>query len=147
MSDDHTLFGTGDYPRTGPLAILARLAYLWAALAIVLAVLMPPEHVPNFVYSHNLQHFAAFYVLMLCGAAALPNLYLQPLTVLHLAFATVLEAFHLFAGAPQQAVFEAWAADVGGIFAALAPMVVERFRRRLSRLAASAPACRGDQSG
>lgn len=130
LTEDHTLFGDGHYPRTGPLAILARLAYIWAALAIVLAVLLPPERVPNFVYSHNLQHFAAFYVLMLCGAAALPKLPLSYLTSIHVVFATVLEAMHLIAGAPERAVFDAWAADLGGVFAALAPMIADRFRRR-----------------
>ncbi len=132
LTEDHTLFGEGHYPRTGPLAILARLAYVWAALAIILAVLLPPERVPNFVYSHNLQHFAAFYVVTLCAAAALPKLALPYLTSGHVLFATVLEAMHFIAGAPERAVFDAWSADLGGIVAALAPMVADRFRRRLA---------------
>ena len=131
MAEDSTLFGAGHYPRTGPLAIIARLAYIWAALAIILAVLLPPDRVPDFVYSHNLQHFAAFYVLMLCAAAALPGQSLSRVTGIHVAFATVLETLHLIAGAPERAVFDTWTADMGGIVAALAPMVADRFRRRL----------------
>ena len=130
MAEDNTLFGTGHYPRTGPLAILARLAYISAALAIILAVLLPPERVPDFIYSHNLQHFAAFYVLMLCAVAALPAQALSQVTGIHVVFATGLETLHLIAGAPERAVFDAWAADLGGVFAALAPMVADRFRRR-----------------
>ena len=110
---------------------MARLAFIGSALAIVIAVLLPPDRVPNFVYSHHLQHFAAFYVLTLFGGFAIPRLSISRLGAGVVVFATVLNAVHLFAGAPQRAVLDAWAADVGGLAAALAPMLAERFRRRL----------------
>jgi hypothetical protein len=68
MHEDRTLFGDGPYPVTGPLAVLARVAFLGAIMAIVVAVFLPPQLVPDFVKSPYLQHFAAFYV------AALPQL-------------------------------------------------------------------------
>ncbi len=131
LNHDDSLFGAGPYPPNGPIAILARLAFIGSAIAIVLAVLLPPEKVPNFVYSHNLQHFAAFYVLTLFGGFAIPQVSISRLGIGTALFASGLEGMHLIAGAPSESVLEAWAADLGGLTAALAPMLADRFRRRL----------------
>lgn len=48
----------------------------------------------------------------------------------YLAFATLLESVHLLAHAPWRPLLDNWVADLGGVAAALAPVVVERFRRR-----------------
>ena len=48
-------------------------------------------------------------------------------------FATALEATHLLAGARFAPLVGTWAADLGGLSAACAPVVVERFRRRFPR--------------
>ena len=133
MSEDRTLFGDGRYPDGGLLAILARLGFLGAALAIVVAVFMPAELVPDFVHSHYLQHFAAFYVAVLFGMAALPRARLRTIVTGYGIFATVLEASHLPAGAALPPLIDNWVADLGGIAAAVAPVVVERFRRRFPR--------------
>lgn len=130
MNEDRTLFGDGRYPDTGPVAVLARLAFVGALLAIVIAVFLPPELVPDFVRSHYLQHFAAFYVAALCGLAAMPRTRLRTLGAGYFIFATVLEAAHLPAGAPLGPLVDNWVADLGGLAAAFAPVVVERFRRR-----------------
>jgi hypothetical protein len=133
MDEDRTLFGDGRYPDTGPLAIGARLAFVGAALAIVVAVFLPPWMVPQFVRSHYLEHFAAFYVLVLAGMAAVPRARLRNIALIFGIFATVLEATHLFAGAPFWPLVDNWVADLGGMLAAIAPVIVERYRRRFPR--------------
>lgn len=130
MTENRPDRGEKAYPDAGLLAILARLSFLGAAVAIVVAVFLPPWLVPNFVRSKYLQHFAAFYVLMLAALAALPRRRLRRVTVYLAAFATVLEATHLFGGAAFYPLVRNWVADLGGMTAALAPIVIERFRRR-----------------
>jgi hypothetical protein len=133
MTEDRSLFGDGRYPDTAPLAVAARLAFLGAILAIAIAVFLPSSMVPRFVRSHYLQHFAAFYVLALAGLAAMPRTRLRRICVGLFLFATVLEASHLIAGAPFWPLVDNWVADLGGVAAAIAPVVVERFRRRFPR--------------
>jgi hypothetical protein len=135
VDEDRTLFGEGRYPETGPLAILARTAFVASALAIVLAVILPPDVTPHFARSRYLEHFAAFYVATLCGLAALPRRRLREIAAAYVVFATVLEPTHLVAAAPPGPVFMNWVADLGGIAAACAPVVFERFRRRFAQAA------------
>jgi hypothetical protein len=133
MSEDRSLFGDGRYPQSGPLAVLARLAFGGAFLAIVIAVYLPPELVPDFVKSPYLQHFAAFYVATLCALAAFPRAQLRRVALGVALFATALEVSHIPAGALLEPLIDNWVADLGGLAAAIAPMVVERFRRRFPR--------------
>lgn len=133
MDEDRSLFGDGPYPITGPLAILARLAFVGALLAIVVAVFLPAELVPDFVYSQYLQHFAAFYVAGLLGLAAMARTRLRTVAVWFFVFATLLEISHLFAGAELQPLIDNWVADLGGLAAAFAPVVVQCFRQRLRK--------------
>lgn len=128
--EDRTLFGEGPYPDTGPLAVLARVAFLGAVLAIVIAVFLPRWMVPQFVRSHYLEHFAAFYVATLFGLAAMPRTQLRRIGGGYVIFAVILEATHLLDGAPLRPLVDNWVADMGGLSAALAPVVIERFRRR-----------------
>ncbi|HEY8574596.1 hypothetical protein [Phenylobacterium sp.] len=133
MSEDRTLFGDGRYPDSGPLAVLARMGFIGAGVAIVIAVFMPAELVPDFARSKYLQHFAAFYVAQLLGLAAMPRARLRGVVSGYMVFATVLEASHLLSGAQLEPLIDNWVADIGGIWAAAAPVVVERFRRRFPR--------------
>jgi hypothetical protein len=137
MNEDRTLLGDGRYPDTGPLAVGARLAFMGAVAAIVIAVFLPPSMVPDFVESTYLQHFAAFYVAALCGLAAMPRTRLRPIALGYLLFATGLEATHLLSGARLGPLVDNWVADLGGLAAAFAPIMVERFRRRFPRAGAA----------
>ena len=127
---DRTLFGRGPYPDNGPLAVLARLAFLGAVLSIVVAVFLPRWMVPQFARSHYLEHFAAFYVAALFGLAAMPRTPLSRIALAYLLFAAILESTHFLAGAQLVPLVDNWVADVGGIAAAFAPVLAERFRRR-----------------
>jgi hypothetical protein len=133
MDYDRSLFGDGRYPRNGPLAVLARLALGGAVLAIVVAVFLPADLVPDFVKSPYLQHFAAFYVVALCALAAFPRARLRNVAMGIVIFATALEASHLPAGAALSPLIDNWVADMGGLAAAVAPVIVERFRHRFPR--------------
>lgn len=135
MDYDRSLLGDGQYPQTGPLAVLARLAAGGAVVAIVMAVFLPPHLVPKFVNSPYLQHFAALYVAVLFGLAAFPRARLRSVVIAYVIFATLLEASHLPAGADWAALIDNWVADLGGLAAAVVPVVVERFRRRFPRKA------------
>jgi hypothetical protein len=130
MDMDRSLFGEGPYPATGPLAVLARAAFLAALLAIVTAVFLPSTMVPQFVRSHYLQHFAAYYVAGLLGLAASPRTKVRAVASGLFLFASVLEASHLLGGARWEPLLDNWVADLGGLAAAVAPMWVARFRRR-----------------
>jgi hypothetical protein len=136
MTEDRSLFGDGPYPVGGPLAVLARIAFLGAVAAIVVAVFLPARLVPDFVHSHYLQHFAAFYVAALFGLAAMVRSRTRAIASWCLAFATLLEASHLLAGAELRPLIRNWVADVGGLAAAFAPLIIERFRQRFARLRA-----------
>jgi hypothetical protein len=133
VTEDRSLFGEGRYPDTGPVAVLARLAFLGAGLAIVVTVFLPSWMIPRFVRSHFLEHFAAFYVAALFGMGAMPRARLRRIGAGYLFFATLLEATHLLAGAQLWPLVENWCADLGGLAAAFAPVVVERFRRRFPK--------------
>jgi hypothetical protein len=139
MHEDRTLFGDGRYPDSGPVAIAARMGFLAAGLAIVVAVFLPSQVVPDFVRSHYLQHFAAFYVLALAGMAAMPRGRLRNIGLGFFVFATMLEGLHLLSGASLAPLVDNWVADLGGVAAAMAPVVIERFRRRFPRPPPEAP--------
>jgi hypothetical protein len=130
MEPDRSLMGQGPYPITGPLAVLARAAFLGALVAIVVAVFLPPRLVPDFVRSPYLQHFAAYYVASLLGLAASPRSRITVIALRIVVFATVLESIHLLHGARLRPLLDNWVADMGGLAAALAPIAVARFRRR-----------------
>lgn len=133
MDQDRTLFGDGRYPDSGPLAVIARLALLGSILAIVVAVFLPPWMVPQFVRSHYLEHFAAFYIQALVAFAAFPRARLRNLCTAIGVFATLLEATHMASGAALRPLVDNWVADLGGLSAAAAPVVIERFRHRFRR--------------
>lgn len=133
MDPDRSLLGEGPYPITGPLAILARTAFLLSLAAIVVAVFLPREFVPQFVRSHYLQHFAAFYVAGLLGLAASPRTRATTVAMRLVLFVTAIEASHLAAGARLAPLIDNWVADLGGLAAAFAPLAVARFRRRFER--------------
>ena len=120
------------YPDTGPLAVLARVALILSAAALLYATAMPGSAVPKLFYSNNLEHFAAFYVGSLTAAAAFPRRKLRWLTLAFGLFAMALEGSRLMGGLNAR-VLEMWCADFGGVIAAYAPMVIERFRRLFPR--------------
>jgi ribose/xylose/arabinose/galactoside ABC-type transport system permease subunit len=116
------------YPDTGPLAVGARLAFALLILGIAGASLIPPGIVPRFLGSLHLEHFAAFYLLALATAAACPRTQLRKILVTLMGFAIVLELMRVFVGARPVSSMEDLFADIGGMWSALIPIVIGRFR-------------------
>ncbi len=124
LADDHGL------------AIAARAAAVVCALAIVVASLGPSTWLPHLLYSNNLEHFAAFYVVALVFYGAR---YRTPLgRVLRdvALLASVLEAAKWMLPGPRPANFQHWIADLGGILAAAAPILATSFRRQFREASA-----------
>lgn len=121
------------YSDTGPLAVLARLGFLLVLTAIVVATLAPGWLVPQLLYSHNLEHFAAFYVATVAALAALPATPVRRIGTAFMLFSFGLQVVQVFREATIQTAMENWVADTGGVAAAIVPVIVERFRQRLRR--------------
>jgi hypothetical protein len=132
MEMDRRLLGEGPYPLTGRWAVLARLGFLGALATIAVAVVLPGNVGPPFVGSYHLQHFAAFYVATLLGLAASPRLRVRRVALRIVLFTTVVEGLRLIGGAAPRSLIDNWAADVGGMAAAIAPLGVARWRRRFA---------------
>ena len=118
------------YPDTGILAVGARLAFGTSALAIFLAVIAPGWLLPKVLHSHYLEHFAAFYVAAVAGAAATPRIQIRRIGIGYAVFAVCLELLQVLRGLPYLHAWNNLVADIGGVAAALVPVVVERFRAR-----------------
>jgi len=115
-------------PDSDPLAMLARVTFLVMIVAIAFASLAPAGWIPRVLYSYHLEHFAAFYLVALSMAAARYRASISRLLLDVAGLATVLEALRLFIPSHQLSVAEDYAADIGGALAALAPIVVGKFR-------------------
>lgn len=121
------------YPDTGILAVLARLGFGLAVLAIIIAVLAPVQMVPKILYSHYLERFSAFYIATLAGLAAMPRTRIFKIAIGFFLFALLLECGHLLWDPSVENARRNWIANSGGVMAALVPVMVDRFRRRFVR--------------
>jgi hypothetical protein len=107
-------------------AALAGLA--WGLVAVVFASVAPPRFVPRVFYSYHVEHFAAFYLIAILAAAGLPALRLYQLTFALVLMAVILATVRLVIPLHRLADAEDLAADLAGIGAAVAPIVVGRLR-------------------
>jgi hypothetical protein len=117
LADDHVL------------AVAARGAAAVCVAVIVVASLGPANWLPHLLYSNNLEHFAAFYVLALVFCAARYRTGLAHILRDTALVATMLEAAKWILPGPRKANFDHWMADLGGILAVAAPLVISAFRR------------------
>ncbi len=118
-------------------AIFMRALSLAATLVLVTASLAP--NVPQLLYSFHLEHFAAFYVVTLLAAAARYRTRLRRLAIDILLLAAALELIRGFTPAHRLTSAEDFVADVGGMLAAMAPLVIARFRDLFSPTPPPAP--------
>jgi hypothetical protein len=115
------------------LAVGARALAVVCALAIMVASLGPSTWLPHLLYSNNLEHFAAFYVVALAFYAARYRTPLLRVVRDVVLLATALEAVRWILPGPRPASFQHWVADLGGCLAAVAPMLVSDFRGHFHR--------------
>lgn len=109
------------------LAALGGLA--WGLIAVVFASVGPSQYVPRVFYSYHVEHFAAFYVIFVLAAAGLPSVKLHHIAFAALLMALILATVRLTIPRHQFSDFEDLCADVAGIAAGLAPMLVARLRQ------------------
>jgi hypothetical protein len=115
-------------PYTRPLTLVALASLAWAIIAFAVASLAPSDYVPRVFHNYHIEHFAAFYVVAILGAAALPRIPLMRvcagLGMLAVGFALIRALMPVH----RPTVIDDLACDVGGAFAAIAPMYVGRLR-------------------
>jgi hypothetical protein len=117
------------YPDNGAWAVAARAGFLVSLVAVSFAALAPAPFVPRLLFSRHLEHFAAFYIATIMACAAMPRVRLVRIGVGMALFAAVLELIRVAPSPPRGWwAFQAGQADLGGILAAMAPIVAERFR-------------------
>ncbi len=126
------------YPDTGRMAVAARLGFVLVVFGVITASLAPATIVPRMLYSYHLEHFAAFYLVALVTAAALPRVRLRKILIWLMVFSALLECGRVFLGARELSSSQNLFADVGGMWAALAPIVIGRFRDRFRAPASTA---------
>jgi hypothetical protein len=113
--------------RLWTLAALAGLA--WALIALAFASLAPPAYVPRLFHNYHAEHFGAFYVVALLSAAALPRVRLMRIGVVLAFLAAAFALFRILALVNKVFYAEDLACDIGGVFAAIVPIYVGRFRQ------------------
>jgi hypothetical protein len=116
---------------------IAALAGLtWGVIAVIFASVGPGEYVPRVFHNYHAEHFIAFYALTLLASAGLSRAPLLHLCSSLALMALVLAIVRLFIPRHQLADAEDLAADLGGIAAAVAPILVGRFRQIVAQAAA-----------
>jgi len=119
------------------LAPLAGLA--WGLIAVVFASVGPSRFVPRLFYSYHIEHFAAFYMLTVLAASGLPRAHLRQVVPPLVVMAVILATVRLLIPRHRVANAEDLAADLAGIAAAVAPMLVGRFRQVFAERRQSPP--------
>ncbi len=122
-------------PDSGLLGVIARLALIGSAAAVLVATVYRAPHV---IYSYNLEHFAAFYLVSVIAAVANPHTRLRRLAAYLVAFAVLAEGVRLFWALPE-IVLQRCSADIGGMMAAYVPMFAYRLRRRFHPIPVAVP--------
>ena len=117
------------YPDSGPLAVAARLIFTLLIVGVAGGSLLSPKVLPRFLASLHLEHFAAFYVIALATAAACPRTQLRKIAFGLMGFAVMLELMRIFVGARPMSSLVDLFADIGGIWCALIPILIGRFRQ------------------
>jgi hypothetical protein len=110
---------------------LLRLAFWLATLVAFIAAVVPGEEAPNLMPWDKAQHFLAFYVLAVLGAAAYPRSGFLRVGAALSAFGAFIEFVQMIPQLHRDAEFFDWLADTVAIAAALAPAYLPAVRKWL----------------
>ena len=113
------------------LLLLCRLAFFGAAAFTFAMAVAPPGAGPELLPWDKAQHFLAFYVLAVLGAAAFPRQALLAPALALAAFGGMIELVQALPFVGRDAEVGDWAADVVGVLFALAPLALGRWRARV----------------
>ncbi len=111
---------------------LLRVLFWTAAVVAFAAAVSPPGTTPEFVPWDKAQHFIAFYVLAILGAAAYSRSSPLKIGASLSAFGALIELVQAIPAVHRDADFWDWAADTVAVTAALAPLVLVRMRAWLA---------------
>ncbi len=109
-------------------AIVVRIAFL-VVIATLLATSFGFLPWTEIFYSHHVAHFAAFYLAAFATAAALPRRGVIVIWLSLIAGAAILEVIRAFTLVKTSAGYLDWVADASGSMAALAPFLLQNYRR------------------
>lgn len=119
-----------DHPPLFKLRTLLALAGLaWALIGLAYASLAPSSWVPRLFHNYHIEHFAAFYIVALLAAAALPRVPLMRVGLILSGLALAFALFRILALVNKLFYAEDLACDVAGILGALVPILVGRTRQ------------------
>jgi len=127
-----------------PLVLAALAALAWAIIGVSFASLAPPEMVPQVFSSSHIRHFAAFYIIALTAAAALPGMSLKKIGGGMVVFALVLELLRMVVPTGRVSRFDDLISDFAGICLGLLPILVGKLRD--AYVARQAQASTGEQA-
>jgi hypothetical protein len=119
------------------LARLARFAFFAALLFTFYSAVIPPQHALQFVPWDKAEHFIAFYGLTGLAAAAFPKRNLIVIAAMLSAFGALIEYVQGLPSVHRDRDFWDWVADSTAIIAALAPMLLVRWRALVNSGAAT----------
>lgn len=120
-------------PNTWLWTIAALAGLAWGLIAVIFASVGPSAAVPRVFFSYHIEHFAAFYLLTIFAAAGLPRIPLRQLCLCLGLMAVVLATVRLLIPRHRLSNAEDLAADLAGIAAVAAPILVGRFRQIASQ--------------
>jgi hypothetical protein len=109
---------------------LAALAGLvWALIGLAYASLAPSADIPRVFQNYHIEHFAAFYVVALLSAMALPHVRMMRIGLVLCCLAAAFALFRVLALINRVFYVEDLACDISGTLAALVPILLGGFRR------------------
>jgi len=111
---------------------LVRVAFWTAVVVAFTAAVVPAEDAPEVMPWDKAQHFLAFYVLAVVGAAAYPRSSLLAIGAVLSAFGALIEFVQMIPALHRDAELLDWVADTVAVAAALLPTALLAVRKRLA---------------
>jgi len=119
---------------------LARASFWVTAVAVFLAAVIPPsDHPPDLFGWDKANHFFAFYVLAVIGAAAFPRSSLVVLGLGLAGFGAAIEVIQAIPLLQRDCDIVDWLTDSAAVLAALGPLAIFHWRAGFDRPAPSGP--------
>jgi hypothetical protein len=115
-------------PTTWLWTVGAASALVWGLIALVAASIGPAQFVPHIFFSYRVEHFMAFYAITILAAVGLPGTRLTFIGASMVVLAAALELVRTAIPPHQMSTMRDYSADVGGVVAAVLPIIVGRLR-------------------